>query len=271
MFLLSVVVLSIVVALAAQIPLTDQSQDLLERAFVIPEVPEPLAIAAGFAVGVAAFHTPLKIILRYFSTAVHELGHAFMAGALFARPRSIHIHPSSSGLAIYDPPVGWGRWRCAMVSTAGYPAPGLAAMAAVYAVREGYGVAWTTFAAAVLALAIVFLIRNIWGFLWTTGIVLATYFGVTQLSSEWVSVAAMFVAGFLALSGIEYAWIQVRLVKHNPGSGVDAEAIFNSLGIPARLTAWAHLLLSVGFGLMAGHNAVWPYMDEMLAAFEITL
>lgn len=271
MFLVSIVVMGVVLALAAQLSLSQDAQDLLERAFVVSEIPETLWVALAFLFGVGAFHTPLKIVLRYFSTAVHELGHAFMAGVLLARPRSIQIHPSSSGLAIYESPPDWGRFRSALVSTAGYPAPGLAAMAAVYAVQQGYGVAWTVFAASVLALAIVFLIRNIWGFLWTTGIVVGSYFGVTQLSSDWVAATAMFVAGFLALSGIEFAWIQIRLVKHAPGSGVDAEAIFHSLGIPARLTAWVHFLLSVGAGAVAGYNAAWPYIDKMLAAFEVKI
>lgn len=268
MFLISAVVIVIVGALALQVPLSDKAIEALERAFVTADVPPTSYVALGFAFGVAAFHTPLKVLLRYFSTAVHELGHAFMAGLLLARPKSIHIHPSSSGLAIYELPNDWGPLRSALVSAAGYPAPGIAAMAAVYAVAEGYAVAWTVFAASVLALAILLLIRNIWGFLWTTSIVIGSYFAVTQLSSDWVSTAAMFVAGFLALSGIEFAWVQVRLVKHAPGSGVDAEAISHVLGFSPRFHAWIHLLISLGTGAAAGVFAVRPYVDEMLVSIQ---
>ena len=266
MFLLSVVVLAVVVLLVGQTPIPEVAREGLEEIFGSISIPETHVVAISFVIGVGAFHTPVKLILRYFSTAVHELGHAFMAGALLARPKSIHIHPSSSGLAIYELSPNWGRFRASLVSAAGYPAPGLAALAAVYAVQEGFGTAWTVFAASVLAVAIVLLIRNVWGFLWTTSIVVGSYFGITQLSSEWLAAGAVFIAGFLALSGIEFAWIQLRLVRHAPGSGVDAESISHYLGIGPRFVAWMHLLISLVTGVLAGFYAVQPYVNEMWTA-----
>jgi hypothetical protein len=268
MFVLSVVVIAVVLALVAQTPISDVVRERIEQLFGETTIPETHVVAIAFVIGVGAFHTPIKLVLRYFSTVVHELGHALMAGALLARPKSIHIHPSSSGLAIYELSPNWGRFRASLVSAAGYPAPGLAALAAVYAVQEGFGTAWTVFAASVLAVAIVLLIRNIWGFLWTTSIVVGSYFGITQLSSEWLAAGAVFIAGFLALSGIEFAWVQLRLVKHAPGSGVDAESISHYLGVGPRFVAWVHLFISLVTGVLAGFYAVQPYVDDMVKAFN---
>lgn len=267
MFLLSVAVLVVTLMLAGQVPISDEVSRQLEEFFVRRDLPDEALVALSFVLGMAAFHTPLKIVLRYFATVVHELGHAFMAGALLARPRSIQIHPSSSGLAIYELSPNWGRFRASLVSAAGYPAPGLASLAAIYAVQEGYGVAWTVFATAVLGVSVVLLIRNLWGFLWTSAIIAGSYFGLTQLSPVWISCAAVFVTGFLALSAIEFAWVQVRLVRLSPGSGVDAESISHYLGLPAIFVAWVHLLISLGTSGLTGFYALSPYIKDMIESF----
>jgi len=258
-FLLSFFVIFVVIALVIQVELPDEIVTRIEDYFVLRESVEPSVIAAAFVLGAISFHTPLKIFLRYFATVVHELGHAFMAGLLLARPKSIQIHPSSSGLAIYELSPNWGRFRASLVSAAGYPAPGLAALAALHAVQEGYAIPWTIFALSVLAVAIIFLIRNVWGFLWTSSIVVATFFGISQLSVQWVAAGAVYVAGFIALSGIEFAWIQVKLVRKSPGSGVDAESISHYLGISPRLIAWCHLWISLVTSSTAGFYAIQPF------------
>ena len=264
MFLLSFFVIAVVLFLVVQVEIPDEVVQRIEAYFVVRESVAPSIVTIAFLLGVVSFHTPLKIFLRYFATVVHELGHAFMAGVLLARPKSIHIHPSSSGLAIYELSPNWGRFRASLVSAAGYPAPGLVALAAVYAVQEGFAIPWTVFALSVLAVAIILLIRNFWGFLWTTSIVVASFFGVAELSVEWVGAATVFVAGFLALSGIEFAWVQVRLVKKAPGSGVDAEAISHFLGFSPRLIAWGHLSISLVASSITGFYALQPYFKNYL-------
>lgn len=121
MFLLSVIVIAVVLVLVAQIPISEVVRERIEGLFGETTIPETHLVAIAFVIGVGAFHTPIKLVLRYFSTVVHELGHAFMAGALLAKPKSIHIHPSSSGLAIYELSPNWGRFRASLVSAAGYP------------------------------------------------------------------------------------------------------------------------------------------------------
>ena len=264
MWILSVAVLAISLFFGTHQTLPVQAIDFLH--WVAPNDGAPAAslVALGFVAGVVLEASPAKILLRYFSTAVHELGHAFMAGALFARPKTILIHPSSSGLAIFELAPNWGRFRSFLVSAAGYPAPSIAAVAAIQAIQMGHSQVWAVFSMAVLAIAIVLLIRNFWGFFWTTGVVAASFFGLRLVSAEWVGVGVAAIAGFLAMNGIEFAQIQLKLVRQAPGSGVDAEAISQVTGLPSRLVASGHLLVCMGISGAAGYFAIQPYWSEIV-------
>ncbi|MCE2817220.1 MAG: M50 family metallopeptidase [Ilumatobacteraceae bacterium] len=263
MWVLSVVVLAISLLFGTHQSLPPEVVDFLYWLAPTDGSPSASLVAAGFAAGVVLEASPAKLLFRYFSTAVHELGHAFMAGALFARPKTILIHPSSSGLATFELSPNWGRFRSFLVSAAGYPAPSIAALAAIQAVQLGHSQAWAVFSMAVLAIAIVLLIRNFWGFIWTTGVVVGSYFVLKMVSAEWVGVAVAGIAGFLAMNGIEFAQIQRQLVRQAPGSGVDAEAISHVTGLSPRLVALGHLLACMGISGAAGYFAIQPYWSEI--------
>jgi hypothetical protein len=265
MWILSVVVLTISLFFGTHQSLPPEAVDFLRWLAPTDGSPSASLVAAGFAAGVVLEASPAKLLFRYFSTAVHELGHAFMAGALFARPKTILIHPSSSGLATFELSPNWGRFRSFLVSAAGYPAPSIAALAAIQAVQMGHSQAWAVFSIAVLAIAIVLLIRNFWGFFWTTGVVVGSYFGLKLVSVEWVGVAVAGIAGFLAMNGIEFAQIQSKLVRQAPGSGVDAEAISQVTGLSPRLVASGHLLMCVGISGAAGYFAIQPSWSEIVS------
>lgn len=268
MWVLSLVVLAVSLFFGTHQNLPSQAGDVLNWLAPNDGSPAVSLVALGFIAGVVLEASPAKILLRYFSTAVHELGHAFMAGALLARPKTILIHPSSSGLAIFELAPNWGRFRSFLVSAAGYPAPSIAAVAAIQAVQLGHSQAWAVFSMSVLAIAIVLLIRNFWGFFWTTGVVVASYFGLNLVSAEWVGVGVAAIAGFLAMNGIEFAQIQLNLVRNAPGSGVDAEAISQVTGLPARLVATGHLLVCLGISGAAGYFAIQPYWSDMVGLFS---
>ena len=263
MWILSVVVLAISLFFGAHLDMPAPVGDFLTWLAPQDGAPSASLVALGFGVGVIVEASPLKIALRYFSTVVHELGHAFMAAALFARPKSILIHPSSAGLATFELAPNWGRFRSFLVSGAGYPAPSIAAVAAIQAVQMGHSQAWAVFSMAILSIAILLLIRNFWGFFWTTCVVAVSYFGLKYVSAEWVGVAVAGIAGFLAMNGIEFASIQLKLVKQGSGSGADAEAISQLTRIPAGIVASGHLLLCMGISGAAGYFAIQPYWSEI--------
>jgi hypothetical protein len=225
-----------------------------------------LAMLAGAAVGL----TPLHRIVRYLATLVHELGHATAAGILGGRPSHITISTDASGLAVYQPPLHWGRFRASIVSAAGYPAPALASLAAVRALQQGHAQAWFVFATGVLALAVLLLIRNFWGFFWTSAVVAAAVYGVRELDVRAIGAAVAAIAGFLAVEGSRHAFHQFVVLRHVRNTGCDAESISRMLRVPALLVSGLFLVGTAalgGYSLNLGIRDYWPELREFVTDF----
>jgi hypothetical protein len=262
MWLLSVLVLAVVGYVVSGRELPVEVVDQLSK--IVPEdfAPSEKYLALSFIAGLLVAGTPLHNIVRYLSTVTHELGHAFMAGALGGRPKTITISLNSNGLAVYQPPLNWGRIRASLVSVAGYPAPALAAVAAVKASQSGHPKAWFAFAAGTLAVGIIFLIRNFWGFLWTSAVVTGSYFGARELNVELIGWLVGAVAGYLAMQGYRDAWTQLTLIRKAPGIGVDAEKVAFWWKMNAKFTGFVHLMVVTGLSGYATYLAINPYWTE---------
>ena len=213
--------------------------------------------------GVLVSATPLHRLLHYSATVVHELGHAFATGLLGGRPREIEIHPSGSGLATYEAPARWPRWRRVVVTGAGYPAPAVAGLAGVIAATDGLGALWVVFTTAVLFLAVVMIIRNLWGFFWSASVLVAAYLAVRHLSPEHVALLGVSMSGFLLTEALRDAWAQIRIVRRAKNSGADAERIAHWLGISRTFVALLQLVmvgalsaLAIRVGLIENWSAV---------------
>lgn len=242
--------------------------DVLQSELLRPSTPSAHVLAYSFVAGLFVGGTPLHVLLRYFATLVHELGHAFTAGILGGRPRQIEIHPSSSGLATYRPPLGWGRGRASLVALAGYPSPAIAALAAVQAVLMGFTSLWFFYGAATLSIALVFLIRNVWGFLWTAGVVVGSYYIATELPAEalfWVVGSS---AGYLAVESLRHASRQIVIAKHFRGSGCDAELVGSWWSISPRRVALIQFVFTAVIAGIAGFKAIEPNWTEMIETFR---
>ena len=220
-------------------------------------------IALAFIAGSLVAATPLHIVLRYMATLVHELGHAFTAGILGARPRTITIAPSSSGLATYEAPRSWGRGRISIVTFAGYPAPALASLAAINAVKSGHIYAWFLFASITLATSLILLIRNAWGITWTFSSVLACYFIAKYASLQILGMVLVGLSGYLAIEGIRHTWAQIKIVRYRRGSGCDAEKIGDAWPGTSGFFAWVHLVTVVCISAYAATRAISPYSQEI--------
>lgn len=256
MFAVSVFVIAVVLWLCTGQVLPYELNQIFDSLSLEDGHSDSYFVALGFGAGMLAALTPARLLLRYFATVVHELGHALTAGALLARPRSIFIHPSSSGLAMWEVPPNWGRFRAILVSAAGYPAPSLAALAAVNAIDQGRIIAWSFFSVGVLSISVVMLIRNLWGLFWTTGVVVASYFLYQTISVEIAGCVVAGVAGFLTINSVQFAWIQYVLTRRARGSGVDAESIEGYTGIPASLVALGHLGVTLFLGYLSSRLAL---------------
>jgi len=263
MFLVSVAVLVPVLLLAAG---REWSPEVLNRLGSLLPADAGLGsgqLAVSFAAGLVIAGTPLHVLMRYLSTVVHELGHAFTAGLLGGRPRNITISLDASGLAVYQPPLTWGRGRASLVSFAGYPAPAVASLAAVEALRLGYSRTWFTFAAATLAVSIVLLIRNFWGFLWTSCVVAGSYLAAREVAAQYLGMAAGALAGYLALEGIRNARVQMAFVRRYPGTGTDAERIAGWWRFSPTFVSAVHFLTVVAISGYASTRALGPHWSAV--------
>jgi len=221
------------------------------------------AMLGGAAVGA----TPIHKLVRYLATVVHELGHAFTAGILGGRPKHITISTDTSGLAVYAPPIHWGRFRASIVSAAGYPAPSIASLAAIEAIQMGHSKAWFFFSGGTLAVAIVALIRNFWGLFWTAGAVGGSYFAARELTPDLLGGIAAGLAGFLAVEAFRHAFHQFSLSRFR-GTHCDAEMISLFLKLPLRPTAFLHLAVTTAIGALALRQGVEPHWAEIRDTFE---
>jgi hypothetical protein len=263
MFLVSLAVLIPVLYLASGEHLPVELVQELDKWLPNDGQPTDQFLALAFIAGALVGATPLHVLLRYMSTVVHELGHAFTAGVLGGRPKNITIEPSSSGLATYQPPISWGRGRASLVSLAGYPAPAVASLAAVQALILGRTIAWFFFATATLAISILLLIRNLWGFVWTSAVVALAYYASEKLDLKYLAVVVASIAGYLAIESVRHSSQQLSIIKRVQGSGCDAERVAFWWGLPPRLVATSHMIISTAVSCYACYLAINPYWDEI--------
>lgn len=267
-WLISVVVVTPVIFFALGQELPPRIAEWLHQILPDDRAPTTRNLSLSVIAGVLVAGTPLRILVRYFSTVVHELGHASAAAILGGRPRNIIIAPSASGLATYNPPITWGRFRATLVSLAGYPAPALASLAAIRALQIGQTRSWFTFAAGTLAVAIVLLIRNFWGFLWTGAVVGGSYYAARFVDVEYLGIAVAAIAGFLAIEGTRNAWEQLHIVRYFRGSGCDAERVAMWWKINAVGVGVVHFLLVAGLSGFAMFVAIRPDWHDLYTSVE---
>jgi len=241
--------------------------DLLDEYVPGDKAPSRELVAWGVLAGAAVGATPLHKLIRYLATVVHELGHAFTAGILGGRPKHITISTDTSGLAVYAPPIHWGRFRASIVSMAGYPAPAIASLAAIQAIQSGYSKAWFFFAGGTLAVAIIALIRNFWGVFWTAGAVGGSYFAARELPTELLGGIVAAIAGFLAVEAFRHAFLQFSVSRFR-GTHSDAEMISMSLKLPLRPVAFLHLVATTAISAYALRLGVEPHWDEIRSTVE---
>jgi hypothetical protein len=267
MFLISLLVLVPIayVLWGRQLPVV--VEDLLREYVPNDTAPSKELVAWAMLAGAAIGATPIHKLIRYLSTVVHELGHAFTAGILGGRPKHITISTDASGLAMYQPPVHWGRFRASIVSAAGYPAPAIASLAAVEAIQMGHSKAWFFFSGGTLAIAIVALIRNFWGFFWTAGAVGGSYFAARELPPNLLGGIAAAIAGFLAVESFRHAYTQFSLTRFR-GTHCDAEMISLFLKLPMRPVAFLHLAATTAIAAVALRQGVEPHWKEIRELVE---
>jgi len=267
MFLISLLVIVPIVYVLSGRDLPIAVVNLLDKYVPGDKAPSQELVAWASLAGAAVGATPLHKVVRYLATVVHELGHAFTAGLLGGRPKHITISTDTSGLAVFNPPIHWDRFRASIVAAAGYPAPAIAALAAVEAIQAGHSKAWFLFSGGTLAVAIIALIRNLWGVFWTAGAVVGSYFAARELPTEFLGGIVAAIAGFLAVEAFRHAFTQFSISRFR-GTHCDAELISIFLKLPLRTTAILHLAATTAIGAYALRLGIEPHWDEIRSTVE---
>lgn len=270
MWIVSLVVLLVLGYVLAGRDLPEVVTESIDSYLPADRTPTAQVIALGMLAGAVVGVTPIHRLVRYLATLVHELGHALTAGILGGRPSHITISTDASGLAVYRPPLHWGRLRASVVSAAGYPAPAVASLAAVHAMQRGHPQAWFVFATGVLAVAVVLLIRNFWGLLWTSGVVAGAVFAVREFDVQAIGGSVAVVAGFLAVEAYRHAFLQFAVLRRVRNTGCDAESIGRLLRLPPLFVSATLLLATTavsGRALELGVRPYWPELRDLVASW----
>ncbi len=177
--------------------------DIFGRITAVQPLPDPqVVIGLGIAALVLVAFEPLWRPTRMLVTITHEAGHAVVGRICGRRLEGIRLHADTSGVTLTrGRPKGPG-----MVATllAGYPAPGVVGLAAVFVL--GTGRASALLWAFLLVLALMLLaIRNLYG-LWVilvvgVGLAAATWY----LPAQWQGWLAYLVCWVLLLGAVRPA------------------------------------------------------------------
>jgi len=212
------------------------------------------ALVAGVALATAACTVGrLWRVAGLAVTVVHELGHALAALALGGSVRRVRLTADTAGQTSFTLPARAGRARWALVTLAGYPAPGLAGLAGAWLLAAGQARSWLAAAALLLVVLLVLWVRNPWG----VGSVLLGAVGLGWLAAEGspgvVTATGAGLAALLLVGGWRAAALHATLDGHGgwarpSGAVSDSVAVGRLLPVPA--VVWRGLFLAVSTATM---------------------
>ncbi len=205
-------------------------------------------LAAAGLLGVVVAVGRSRVAATHVSTVAHEFGHALVAALFGGRVTGITMHLDGSGTAHYTM-TGSRPLLRGLVSLAGYPAPGVLAVACARAADAGAGPVWVTFLCVVVAVMLPLAIRSWWGAVLALGLVAA---GVAVLAWAPPAAATVLVAslgGLLAGGGVLDARTQWR-ARRDP-VGTDAATLASQTGLPVGAFAGLHLVVALGLAVAA--------------------
>ncbi len=153
-------------------------------------------------------------------TAVHETGHVATVLVTGGKVGAVHLRADTSG-------VTWhrgvhGRWRRALTSASGYPAPPLVGLAGAALVASGNARVWLGALAGLAVLLVVVWVRNAFGLVLTALAGAGLIWLLAAGPDRGVAVAGAACAWFLVLGGLRAALEACGRPARAAGSGVTA-------------------------------------------------
>jgi len=171
-------------------------------------------------------------------TAVHETGHAVVALLVGRKVTAIHLRPDTSGVTIHY--GRGGRIRRAATAAAGYPAPGLLALAGALLVEHREPQLWLGALLALGVINVVLWIRNLFGFVVMAAWIAAGGWLILRGTAGVDALVSSVAVWFLVLGGLRAA----TEVPKAPASS-DAADLAKLLHLP-------NGVCKVGFVVLAG-------------------
>ena len=210
----------------------------------------------------AALHPASWQVLGYFTTLVHEAGHAVAGVSVGRRITGISLQGSmaghtmsvgrSSGLGLM-----WSSWW-------GYPSPALAAwgyLAAADAGRSNLALAVTA-----LMLALTLLLCRSLGALAVTAGALLALLGVLYLATPLLTVGVVYALGWLLLVGAVRgvaALVAIDLLGHQGTEGESDARALARLSLVPGLVWILSFILAVGFFGLQALQLVWAGAEKI--------
>lgn len=259
-FLLALAVLAPVVWALAGAPRAAEVAawaDQLAPGLPSATVPQPAALLATVLLGVLLSVARTRTITGHLSTVVHEFGHGLVAALLGGRIDRIRLHPDGSGVTYHLLPTR-RPVRSFLVSAAGYPAPGVLAVATIQVTQVGLASVWLAYLVAVLAVMLLLTLRSWWAVLVALVLGAAGWLVLALGIGPVPSLVTSLLAGLLSGGGAVDAVGQWRGRRESRRS--DAQAMAEQTRLPVGLFAGAHVLLAWA---LAGAVLAVPVTDVL--------
>jgi hypothetical protein len=180
---------------------------------------------------------PLWRVGRLAVTAVHEGGHAVAAVLGGRRVTAVHLRSDTSGVTFHQ---GTGRWGGrVMTAAAGYPAPGVLAVAGSALVAHHQSRVWLAVLAGLGAVMVIRWVRNLFGITLLAAGVGGLGWLVVSGSAGVTALVATVAVWYLAIGGVRAAF-----EEFGDRSTTDADEVGRRLHLPA-------LVCKAGFVMVA--------------------
>ncbi|WP_062386041.1 M50 family metallopeptidase [Demequina iriomotensis] len=203
----------------------------------------PAAVWIALAAVLACVAVPmLWHAVRHVVTLVHEAGHALIATLLGREVRSIRLHADTSGETVSRGDAR--RLPLALKAFAGYPAPGVAGVAAAWGVGAGHGIA-VLWAAVVLTMLVIVRVRNVYGLLVVVAIGAGLAWAARALPDSWRIGLACGLA-WLLLVGAVRAVVELQTARARGARGSDADALARLTYVPGGVWVGIFWLITAG-------------------------
>jgi hypothetical protein len=168
---------------------------------------------------------PIWRVGRLAVTAVHEGGHVVAAVLCGRTVTTVHLHADTSGVTFHQ---GSGRRGGRVVTAAaGYPAPGVVAVAGAALVAHEHARLWLALLACLGAVLLIRWVRNLFGIMLVVTAVAMLGWLVVAASGAVTALAGSIAVWYLAIGGVRAAAEQFR-ARVSP----DAEMIGKLLHLP---------------------------------------